>query len=358
MAAEIETTAATDDYGDYGEFDLDRYNTAIDVFDQADNINMYWKPILFFVCFFGNGISLVVLNSKEFKGFPQKYLLTIIALVDISVGIIFLRNYLSMYVVPLGTSADTLIHDVSPAVCKSFMYFLYYTTHLSAWTIMLLTLERFFVTWYPLRSMDVLSSKRVLLIWIIMAIVIALIELPLVFIIEYSGFNCDFISPDWMQFWDRFDLAIMCIIPFLFLTVFDALIIFKLYTQRREMSAMNDANAKPGDDKLKGLTAMMLCICFLFILTTTPLAIYNFGSKSWFKSDDLLVMAYDYQRFTILDNIYLLNHSINFIFYFVVGPRFRRAFFNVFCRCLVKKSRPGTSKTASTALSRGSSVKK
>lgn len=363
-----EMTTAMDqlvtDLYDYNyDFDFDNFNKAMELFDFADNFNIYCKPILIIICFIGNGLSLVVLNSKDFKDFPQKHLLTIIALLDISVAIIFGRNYLSLYVVPKGTSVDMLVHDVSPAVCKSYLYFLYLTTHLSAWTIVLLTLERFFVTWFPLRFRDILSSKRTLLVWVVMALIFILIELPLVFIIDYypeghSVFTCDFISPTWSKMWDYLDLVLMCIGPFLILTVLDSLIIYKLHANKREMSAMNSSGSKSNDDKLRGLTAMMLSICLVFIFTTTPLAIYNFGSKSWFASDDILVMATDFKQFTILDNLYVLNHSVNFIFYFAVGPRFREAFLNVFCGCMRRNHLQGSQQTASTGLSKSQSIKK
>lgn len=325
----IATTSS--DYYDYYHDD-----EAMRIFALADSINLYVKPILLITCFIGNSLCLIVLNSKSFTGFPQKHLLSFLAILDLLVAVIVFRDYLSAYFVPKNSILAIIIHNQSATSCKIVLYLFYLTTHLSAWTIVLITMERFVVTWFPLKFQNMCSPRKFLMAWPVILSIFVVLETPVLFITTHDGhavdlYLCVFISSYWSEVWDYLDFFLMCIGPFLMISIFDTLIIFKLFKSSKKMQSKSDSKGQQGD-KLKILTTMMLSICIVFLVTTLPAVIYNFSDKTFGNLSNMsrIDVAKETLVFVILDNIFFLNHTVNFIFYLLFGHKFRQAFKKVF----------------------------
>jgi hypothetical protein len=236
-----------------------------------------------------------------------------------------------------GAGFEAVFLYKSSASCKVSFYLFYLNGHLSAWSVTLLTIERFLAIWFPLKFRDRISTKHIILAWVTMATVLCLIDLTMIFVIDYNpeiqfGVQCELTSEHWREVWERLDLFLTCIGPFVIICILNGLILFKLYSTKKKMT-----NAKSGEeDSLGGITAMMLSICLLFIVTTMPITIYAYQYK---VSEDALTNARSYLLMTMLTKLYFLNHCMNFILYLATGKRFRAAFFNTFCRCRAEKTK-------------------
>jgi hypothetical protein len=325
---ELNSTASTLDFGE------ELPEKAVRLIDLADKFDKFCGAILLCFCFVGNLICLIVLNTKALKSCPQRRLLMIIALLDIGIAVTSLREYVRKHLMTEGFFFKAAFHYNSSASCKIAYYLGYLNCHLSAWSVTLLTTERFLAIGFPLRFRNKISSKHVTLAWVVMATILCLINIPMFFAIDYKpelqySVECDFTTDGWKTFLERFDLVVMCVGPILIISILNSLILYKLYGNKREMTSARSGE----EEKLSGITAMMLSVCLSYIVTTMPITIYSY-MYLFKESEDFLTNAKRYMLMTILCNLYLVNHCLNFVFYLASGRLFRNAFRDTFrCKC-------------------------
>jgi hypothetical protein len=100
---------------------------------------------------------------------------------------------------------------------------------------------------------------------------------------------------------------------------------------RKRMGTEFMRTKRASDNHATQITVTLLFVNIVFIITTTPALIYLMGRSTWVDED--LGMTEEQEIIWAIVNLMVyINHSINFILYFLSGQRFRRTVLETF-RC-------------------------
>ena len=142
-----------------------------------------------------------------------------------------------------------------------------------------MSVERFFAIFLPIQTKYWTSRARIASIFLIIAALLAVLDLHFFWtyeVIQRSyGPSCasvDKYHTFLTVYWPWINLAIYSVMPFTILISTSTAIILKIlhsnYVRERNM------NQKEGV-KLTSITLTLLCVSFMFVLTTGPVAIYR-----------------------------------------------------------------------------------
>lgn len=150
-------------------------------------------------------------------------------------------------------------------------------------------------------------------------------------------------------FYQWMDFFLYFFIPACMLGVGEVLIlrtIFESRRLRRTLTHRHLSNSSThSSDKTNYLTIMLLTVNAVFIICVTPIQIFLIGMPYWM--DPVAGFSNNQQvTWAIVNLLMYLNHSVNFILYFLSGAKFRKKFFDLFRRQKVgKHSGQGSSDT-------------
>ena len=132
-------------------------------------------------------------------------------------------------------------------------------------------------------------------------------------------------------------VATVCylIIPEIIFFVSDFIIVKSLKKSkslRRRMRTeyMRNSGHKPAfDNRATQITLTLVLVNIVFVFTTSPALIYLMGMSSWVDEDIGMTAAQEIS-WAVVNMMIYINHSVNFILYFLSGYRFRRQVLETF----------------------------
>ncbi len=297
-------------------------------------------PIIIFGTL-GNLLTLVVLRSKLFCRMPSCFILSALALADIAV----LNTGLMRHWIFALTDYKLDIRNLNVVSCKLHVFLTYFTIHVSAWTLVLLTLERLFSVAFPFRAKTMQGKVRltVRLIWMAIFVLLAGTNSHIFFTVDFRYHNITEGYPpchhhDYKDLWKTngiwpiVDILVSTIVPAIVIFVSNILVIWYKGRLMRDNSTNSGLRVHTGDDSNStSVTCMLIGISLLFLLTTTPYGIFSLGVKYW-PSETPQDRFNKRLTFSVLFLLVYCNSSLNFVMYCLSGVRFRRALMAVVCR--------------------------
>ena len=178
-------------------------------------------------------------------------------------GVSLIRNETEVTTI----KSDTFIHR----------FFVFWNGQCSAWIISIMSLERFFAVFLPIQTKYWTSRSRIATIFLIIAILLAGLDLHYFWTYELTqrpnGLACASIAKYktfLTLYWSWINMAVYSVIPFIILISTSTAIVLKIlhsnYLRKRNMHQEEGV-------KLTSITLTLLCVSFMFILTTGPVAI-------------------------------------------------------------------------------------
>ena len=174
-------------------------------------------------------------------------------------------------------------------------FFIFWNGQCSGWIIAIMSVERFFAIFLPIQTKYWTSRGRIATIFLIIASLLATLDLH--FFWTYKLFEkphvsyCSSISKYrtfLTVYWPWINLAIYSVVPFTILISCSTAIILRIlysnYVRKRNM------NQKEGV-KLTSITMTLLCVSFMFVLTTGPVAIYRGVYQTYFQMKKICMLA-------------------------------------------------------------------
>ncbi|KAK2150062.1 hypothetical protein LSH36_425g00023 [Paralvinella palmiformis] len=301
----------------------------------------YIAPCLIFSGIIGNLLSLVVLLSKQFKKVSSSstFILSVLALTDIGVlSCGLMRHWI------LNLTEDRVdVRCLSVFSCKVHVFLTYFLPQLSAWSLVLLTFERFVSVKWPMKAKQILNRSRMITAWTIMILTLTIINshffitqsLEQIDIKDYEDNTetlvlCSSVKAIYFVnvIWPWLDLVMLSIIPTMSILTFNITLSLEIIqAHRRRVSQMR---VKETDESLS-ITAMLIGISVLFLVTTIPVSVYFIWIQ--YNSDDTYKQLFTtLTAYSITNIIYYLNSSVNFLVYCISGSKFRNALVAIF-RC-------------------------
>ena len=315
-------------------------DSSLDNLDFTANVlKMYGLPILLALGTLGNILCIVTLRSAKFRLTSTGFLLTALAFSDMTV---LYTGALRQWLIVMF-SLD--VREMSTASCKIQSFCTYYSVHLSAWTLVLITIERLLSVIIPTRFNTVCSRKRMVLGWILTAAILLLIDIYLLTESAlsdnyYPGENvtrCVWRGRDYSNsapltdflYWSDFCLSFL--LPTCLILVANCVLCYKLYGMSSlgrvvSISSGQSSTSLPSSSvrKKSSLTLMLVVVSLMFVITTLPINICFLVIKPC--KMDLRLKNFIYACF---NSLYYLNNAMNFFLYFISGSRFREAALNL-----------------------------
>ncbi|XP_052279193.1 thyrotropin-releasing hormone receptor-like isoform X2 [Dreissena polymorpha] len=288
----------------------------------------------------GNIFSFIVMLQREMRQTSTFFYLAVLAVADTIV------LFVSAFKTWIRTATGFEMLHVSDLSCKTFMFLTYFSLHLSAWLIVAVTIERFIVVWFPLKATTICSTRRAKLTTLAVAGSLAILNCHLFWtaelvqdlktgrtvcaMLQTNQFLYKEVMP-WLHF------TIYCLLPFILLMTFNALIILSLIRHRQMITSQMTRNDKRSRYNHRKLAITLLSVSFVWIATNIPSALYTVIPLHPTTAQQAASQFF----IKILCYLFLyLNHAINFLLYCITGQAFRREFAKLICCTCRKKRQP------------------
>jgi hypothetical protein len=239
------------------------------------------------------------------------------------------------------------------------VFIVYTSTHISSWLIVGVTVERVVCVWLPIKMRIGRSNKVALIVTIVTVLTCILINLHMLVGFELSTVNvlkdsnstittCQpGFSASYIYFIDRIwpwiDLSLLFLIPFCFLIVGNALIIFRVRKSRhlRRESCPDIAQSSADTSSLYFLTALLVTHSAVFVICVLPITVYIIMQYTWWPGVPLTEkeLAISHLGWAIVNILVYVNYAVNFILYLTCGTKFREELKKMFRCCRPKFTR-------------------
>lgn len=268
------------------------------------------RMMLSVVGLIGNTISFFVFSRKTFSHLSVSVFLRILAVLDNCVIIVY--NVVSVY--HSFTTPDVVTVEMGQ-LPRIGTWFIVSLATSSAWTLVLVSLERVSAVCIPFHVRFIFTKKR--------AIVTGLCVIPLSFVANLSEL---LLEPRKGDAWARPEVfaIIYSGIPSLVLITTSAIVLTAMH-RRRELLRNRAEN--------RGLSIMLIVSCAVFVVLTIAFPIYEVCTKKLENEQSVR---------SILIMITGLNHAVNFIFYGLSGTLFRQELKIMLCARCMDVKRPGS----------------
>ena len=229
------------------------------------------------------------------------------------------------------------VHPYSWMDCKVGFFLFYLGRHYSSIILVLMSVEKCFAVYFPLKSKSVCTLKTAKWATGIVGFILMGYNVHWFVIVESQVSKTtgrDSCVPT-EYFHDAFNLVtsiIYSFAPFNVMFITNFAIVYKFMRAKCNRSnsteSTNQALVKAA---IKG-TAMVVTVSVTFLLLTAPTAVYN-ALYRWYPITVFFPLYYPFMNLT-----QYLNHSINGVLYIIVGSKFRNEFLKLICG----KKRPDT----------------
>lgn len=273
----------------------------------------------------GSVLTVLLSSRNKFGSREFTYCIMVIAIAD---GLHL--SIISAHIIP------RVIEWSRPGwFCKMTIFSNYFTTFLSDNMCTLVALERAVAIILPHKVKLVFTWKRLLTMTPVVLFCIFLINIHLIFTLDINGLGGCATIPKYLLISQIFFTFILLNFMVCFVTssVCAILIIYKLKQRRNNI----DAICTGGTNNDSQITAILLSIVLLYVITTLPLLIswsYKFfiaksGQGLTTKSANVIMWL---NQFTFLCKD--LGHVSNFYLYCLSSSMFRRRFFDLILSCM------------------------
>ena len=223
--------------------------------------------------------------------------------------------------------------------CKLFYFLYYFWRQYSSWILVLMSVEKCFAIYFPLKSKTLCTVRTAKLATGITGVIITAYNINHFFTNEsyfeklYGFHICIFTSnTKVINILNTVDSVLYSLGPFALMLITNFSIAVKFMRSKCKNGSTESTDQSLSKAATRGtVTVVTVSVAFLLLtgLTAVNLAVpgTNYLSNNPIYSTCMIVTLY-------------LNHSINGLLYCLVGSKFREEFFKIFCR---KKTPQGIS---------------
>ena len=222
--------------------------------------------------------------------------------------------------------------------CKIVIFMVYVSGVLSAWTLVVMTVQRAVCVLWPHRANVLCTAGKSKIIVVSMALFITAIHAHILYgfsITNITGRRKCYAITEYRYFfsgiWSWVDMLIFSFLPWLCLAISNSLLVWKLKASVREaeVSLGSDQAEKINDRKKKAtsITVTLAAVSTSFLILTFPMSftqIINFVkwmNGTLYRGTRTAALHYTQQ---ISYPLWYANSCINFYLYCLTGAKFRR----------------------------------
>ena len=357
-------------------YDLDDYLQ----YKIGNYVWIYISPILIILGTFGNCLSIVVLLRKSMRTSTTMFYLAVLSFGDLFTLYTGLLRY---WIKNLPDAKD--IRNLSDAGCKIHAFLVYFSLDVTVWILVAVTLDRCLSVSLPFKAKRICSSKISRIVVVIILLVSFLKNMHFFWTVELVHtweFRCDAATQatdDFLNYvWPWIDFSTFCAIPFTIMILCNIKIIYEMVRSHRKIavnlvdrnssykpnylrqvsnqgpsavpslqlqndgsfrhkpisSTSSDTQQKIQTRRISSLTAMLLTVNCVFLITTFPIQLFLIMEERWFPTANRTEeqTAAHNLWWAVVNMLQYSNNSIHFFLYCLTGPRFRLELKNLFKR--------------------------
>ncbi len=281
------------------------------------DIWIFGSPILLILGTMGNVLSAVVMLRPGLRKLTTTLYLLALAVVD---TLVLYIGLLPKWILHLS---GIYVRGASTAACRAHLFFLYTITHLQAWILVCVAIERAAAIFLPHRAKHIFTRKFAAAKMAIIGVGLAIVNCHFWWMYKLVDDKCThdpYYSRYAGEIFSWIDLAVASLLPFLIVLVANTGIGAKLICANRARKARLNHGT---DAKLTSMTAILFSISLVFLLTTAPVAFFINIYCKWYTGTTESYARVQFAR-TIVNFIFYINFTHNFLLYCVSAPRFRR----------------------------------
>ncbi len=230
--------------------------------------------------------------------------------------------------------------------CKITYYLSYVFGHSTVWTLIMMTAEKCYTVLFPYRAKKYSSTKSAKIVCSCVILFWAVYHSQLFFTfkkydlgtIVYCYFNMEKYSSTYAKFYAIFDAVMYCYLSFTLISIFNAIIITKLFLGQKGKNIGTTENILSKTARSTSLMLVSVSICFLVL--TIP------GSVTFVMHE--LGYNIDVKIYHVVSIPFYINHGINAMLYGVVAPKFRREGIKFLCSWRKGRVEPSSTSTMSS----------
>ena len=227
------------------------------------------------------------------------------------------------------------LEGMNKFICKSFRFVEGIVNYTAIYYLVIFTIFRVISVYLPHKNNVYCTGRRAFITVTVTFIIMCLINIDYLHIqyIPLFDENSTFIENDclfqgkWAHY-DRYhaDYIVLClesIVPFSILFIGNTMIIYQIHKFNIKRQEMTQTANRSTDDS-QSMTAMLISISVLFLVTQTPFTITNLIEKRMnYDNYSLEYVAGFYLLETALRLLKFVNHAANFFCYCISGKRFK-----------------------------------
>lgn len=320
-----------------------------DAFVAHKRILLIIPPILLALGSFGNICAFLVLwkNIRKVSTYTYLCALAVVDLIVLITGL--LRLWVGQFV--------TDVLDSHEIICKAGIFLGYLSSDISVWLIVIVTIERFIVVIFPLKSLRLCNLKVARISIALVVVVFVSVNIHFLWSVKLQEYHYNNVTISKCQaqrqfqylvedIWPWVDAGIYSFVPFFSIIVLNCFIIRKILLARKTRNVLSqhtslskgnnetEMGKKSGEMSVK-ITIMLLSVSFTFLITTLPMNLVLIHSSVSGKSGSEEDVSFAKQQLmgTLAEMLMYVNHSINFFLYCTTGKKFRGQFQSLLCCC-------------------------
>ncbi|XP_005092412.1 CX3C chemokine receptor 1-like [Aplysia californica] len=296
--------------------------------------------ILFLFGTFGNVLILLMLRRLRLGRTSMHIYLRALAISDLCVLYTGLLRWWIYW------TFDLDLRKQHTSLCKAHVWLVYVSLSVSAWLLVVMTLERTCSACLPHRVNTFCTKRRACMLIGFIVVFHCCIQSHFLFGLTVHNTNgtfvCDAISDEYRYFvheiWPLVDLCVLSLLPFVCLIIGNAIIVWKTFLSLKtaaELNLTSGTNAMMRRRHASSMTAILLGLSAIFLLTTSPTCVYNM----WERGGSALEVGSTAQgkarlelAWAVVNIIMYCNNTFNFYLYCLTGRKFRHEMQRQFSR--------------------------
>ncbi len=299
----------------------------------AEKLELVSRFIIFPSGIITNTVSLFVMSMKHNRKMTTCLYLSITAVTD---NLMLIRLILTDLFVKFSP------YPFDNYACKVYVYFMFTVSGFSAYTIVLMTFDRFCAVVYPHKSGIQCTRKRVVKLTCFNFIFTTVFYLPLIFITERLESTSDSfcIKHSYKNWYIQVHLVLQIIffpvVPIVALFNMNISIIVAL--KRSDLNVTSTLSEAARRLQQRQVTMMLLLVSFTFMILLLPQEIRNLVLLWHQPKGGVMETARSMLVFRVTFEMMMFNHVINFYLYLISGSKFRNDLKALFHYKKVKQS--------------------
>jgi len=215
-------------------------------------------PVIVLMGTVGNALSFCVLVRRRMRSTPMYFYLTLLAVADTFV------LYVSAFKVWIRALTQFEVLHVSNVGCKLFMFILLCSFYMSAWLVVLVTLDRFLVVWFPFRGYLFMRIRRARLTAAVLAVVVAVYNIHVFWTMSLHRFGsaptCDADEDNFFMthIFEYLKLISYCVVPFVVVVALNVGILVRINRVYTNYSTSRDCGVREAAAVYRHQTPMVV----------------------------------------------------------------------------------------------------